>query len=75
MHLKNHLLRRRRLVVFPTGFDKRYDSESDKIVSPHCVVVVSPLEYTWRQQVENLKNTHWRIELVLSLSLFFKEST
>ena len=26
------------LVVFPTGFDKRHDSESDKIVSPHWVV-------------------------------------
>ena len=25
------------LVVFPTGFDKRHDSESDKIVSPHWV--------------------------------------
>ena len=63
------------LVVFPTGFDKRHDSESDKIVSPHWVVVVS-LEYTWRQQVENLKNTHWRIESVLSLTWFiFKEST
>ena len=63
------------LVVFPTGFDKRHDSESDKIVSPHWVVVVS-LEYTWRQQVENLKNTHWRIESVLSLRWFFlKEST
>ena len=34
------------LVVFPTEFDKRHDSESDKIVSPHWVVVVSPLEYT-----------------------------
>ena len=61
MHLKNHLLRGRRLVVFPTGFDKRHDSESDKIVSPHRVVVVSPLEYTRKQQVENLKNTHCRI--------------
>ena len=49
------------LVVFPTGFDKRHDSESDKIVSPHRVVVVSPLEYTRKQQVENLKNTHCRI--------------
>ena len=28
--------------VFPTGLDKRHDSESDKIVSPHWVVVVSP---------------------------------
>ena len=46
------------LVVFPTRFDKRHDSESYKIVSPHWVVVVSPLEYTWKQQVENLKNTH-----------------
>ena len=36
-------------VVFPTGFDKRHDSESDKIVSPHWVVVVSPLEYTRKQ--------------------------
>ena len=65
------------LVVFPTGFDKRHDSESDKIVSPHWVVVVSPLEYTWRKQVENLMNTHWRIESVLSLTwfFFFKEST
>ena len=52
------------LVVFPTGFDKRHDSESDKIVSPHWVVVVSPLQYTRKQQVENLQNTHWRIELV-----------
>ena len=26
------------LVVFPTGFDKRHDSESDKIVLPHWVV-------------------------------------
>ena len=34
------------LVVFPTGFDERHDSESNKIVSPHLVVVVSPLEYT-----------------------------
>ena len=60
------------LVVFPTGFDKRHDSESDKIVSPHWVVV-SPLEYTWRQQVENLMDTHWRIELVLSFPwIFFK---
>ena len=58
------------LVVFPTGFDKRHDSESDKIVSPHWVIVVS-LEYTWRQQVENLKNTHWRIESVLRLKWFF----
>ena len=64
------------LVVFPTGFDKRHDSESDKIVSPHWAVVVSPLKYTWRQQVENLMNTHWRIESVLSLTWFFlKEST
>ena len=63
------------LDVFPMGFDKRHDSESDKIVSPHWVIVVS-LEYTWRQQVENLKNTHWRIESVLSLTcFFFKEST
>ena len=61
------------LVVFPTGFDKRHDSESDKIVSPHWVVVVSPLKYTWRQQVENLMNTHWRIESVLSLTWFFFE--
>ena len=29
---------------------------------------MSPLEYTWRQQVENLKNTHWTI---LSLTWFF----
>ena len=58
------------LVVLPTGFDKRHDSESDKIVSPHWVVV-SPLEYTWRQQVENLMNTHWRIESVLSYPWFF----
>ena len=36
----------------------RHDSESDKIVSPHWVVVVSPMEYTRKQQVENLKNTH-----------------
>ena len=64
------------LVVFPTGFDKRHDSESDKIVSPHWVVVVSPLEYTWKQQVENLKNTHCRIESVLSLTWFlFQGST
>ena len=64
------------LVVFPTGFDKRHDSESDKIVSPHWVVVVSPLEYTWKQQVENLNNTHCRIESVLSLTWFsFKGST
>ena len=63
-------------VVFTTGFDKRHDSESDKIVSPHWVVVVSPLEYTWRQQVEHLKKTHWRTESVLSLTWFFlKEST
>ena len=32
------------LVVFPTGFDMKHDSESDEIVSPHIVVVVSPLE-------------------------------
>ena len=63
------------LVVFPTGIDKRHDSESDKIVSPHWVVVVV-VEYTWKQQVENLKNTHWRIESVLSLRWFlFKGST
>ena len=59
------------LVVFTTGFDKRHDSESDKIVSPHWVVVVSPLEYTWRQQVEHLKKTHWRTESVLSFTWFF----
>ena len=64
------------LVVFPTGFDKRHDSKSDKIVSPLWVVVVSPLEYTWQQQVENLKNTHCRIESVLTLTWFlFKGST
>ena len=75
MHLKNHLLRRRRFSCFPTGFDKRHDSESDKIVSPHWVVVVV-VEYTWKQQVENLKNTHWRTESVLSLTWFlFKGST
>ena len=63
------------LVVFPTGIDKRHDSERDKIVSPHWVVVVV-VEYTWKQQVENLKNTHWRIESVLSLTWFlFKGST
>ena len=61
------------LVVFPAGFDKRHDSESDKIVSPRWVVVASPLKYTWRQQVENLMNTHWRIESVLSLTWFFFE--
>ena len=43
------------LVVFPTGFDERHDSESNKIASPHLVVVVSPLEYTQKQQVENVK--------------------
>ena len=59
------------LVVFPTGFDKRHDSESDEIVSPHWVVILSPLEYTRKQQVENLKNTHCRIESVLSLTWFF----
>ena len=32
------------LVVFPTEFDMKHDSESDVIVSPHIVVVVSPLE-------------------------------
>ena len=64
------------LVVFLTGFDKRHNSESDEIVSLHWVVVVSPLEYTWKQQVENLKNTHWRIESVFSLTWFlFKGST
>ena len=76
MHLKNHLLRGRRLVVFPTGFEKRHDSESEKTVSPHWVIAVSPLECTWRQQVENHKNTHWIIESVLSLAwFFFEEST
>ena len=59
------------LVVFPTEFDKRHDSESDEIVSPHWVVVVSPLEYTRKQKVENLKNTHWRIKSVLRLTWFF----
>ena len=34
------------LVVFPTGFDMKHDSESDKTASPHWVVVVSPLKYT-----------------------------
>ena len=64
------------LVVFLTGFDKRHNSESDEIVSLHWVVVVSPLEYTWKQQVENLKNTHWRIESAFSLTWFlFKGST
>lgn len=57
------------LVVFPMGFDKRHylttDSESDKIAFPQWVVGVSPLENTWKQQVENLKNTLWRIESVL----------
>jgi len=33
--------------------------------------LVSPLEYTRKQQVQNLKNTHWRIESVLSLTWFF----
>ena len=32
------------LVVFLTGFDMKHDSESDEIVSPRIVVVVSPLE-------------------------------
>ena len=58
------------LVVFPTGFDERHDSESNKIASPHLVVFVSPLEYTQKQQVETLKNTHWRIESVCSLTWF-----
>ena len=34
------------LVVFPTGFDMKHDSESDKILSSHWVVLVSPLKYT-----------------------------
>ena len=63
------------LVVFPTGFDKRHDSKNDKIASPHWVVVVSLLEYKRKHQVEDLKNTRWRIESVLSLRDFFKEST
>ena len=35
MHLKNYLPEEDVLVVFPTEFDKRHDSESDEIVSPH----------------------------------------
>ena len=47
MHLQNHLLKKENiLVVFPTGFDMKHDSESDKTASPHWVVVVSPLKYT-----------------------------
>ena len=61
MHLQSHLLIRRRFSRFFRRDFTRHDSESDKIVSPHWVVVVNPLEYTWRQQVENLKNTHWTI--------------
>ena len=59
------------LVVFPTGFDKRHDSKNDKIASPLWVVVVSLLEYKRKHQVEDLKNTRWRIESVLSLRDFF----
>ena len=59
------------LVVFPTGFDKRHDSKNDKIASPPWVVVVSLLEYKRKHQVEDLKNTRWRIESVLSLRDFF----
>ena len=54
------------------GFDKRryltIDLESDKVSLVHRVVVVSPLEYKRKQQVKNLKTTHWRIESVLSLA-------
>ena len=62
--------------VFPTGLDKRHDSEGDKIVSPHWVVVVSPLQYTRKQQVENPEHSleNWISVLVLR-EYFFKEST
>ena len=59
------------LVVFTTGFDKRHDSESDKIVSPHWVPCIFQGIHNNRQQVENLKNTHWRTESVLNLRWFF----
>ena len=58
------------LVVFPTEFDKRHDSESDKILSPYWVVVVSPLEYTWRQQVETRTRTG-ELNQFLVLRVFF----
>ena len=53
MHLKNHLLRRRHLVVFPTGFDKRHDSESDKIEFPLSCYFESSRVYT-----EAISKTH-----------------
>ena len=68
------------LVVYMMGFDERryltIDLESDKVSLVHWVVVVSPLEYKQKQQVKNLKTTHWRIESVLSLAqfCFVKES-
>ena len=48
------------LVVFPTEFDKRHDSESDKIVSPHWVVVVPILCFS----IALTEEPHQRLSMV-----------
>ena len=55
------------LVVFPTGFDRRHVSESDKIVSPHCSIY---MEAT----VENLMNTHTLNQFLVLRDFFWKKA-
>ena len=61
------------LVVFPTGFDERHDSESDEIVSPHWVVILSPLEYTRKQHISRKHTVELNQFLVLRDFFFLKK--